>query len=428
MTPTPPFQAPTGTRDVLAPESYEWEGLVATYAELAYRYGFSLVMTPIFEDVGVFVRGLGEVSDVFRNEMYVFTDRGDRTLALRPEGTASVVRAFVQHHPTTPWKAWYVTPAFRYERPQAGRYRQHTQLGVEVIGTDDPLVDVEVIALANATYRAVGLRRVRLLVNSMGDRACRPAYVERLSAHLAAHEAELCDEHSERWRQNPLRVLDCKREPCVVVTAEGPMLLDHLCTECRTHFAVVREGLEAVGIVSEVNPRLVRGFDYYTRTTFEFVSEVLESAQNAIGGGGRYDGLVEELGGPAVSGIGFGSGVERILMVREREGAQEPLVHRVLDAFVVDTVGDAAIQRLVESLRGAGLAVDRAYGARSMRAQMKVADRSGARAALLYGPEEAASAAVTMRDLRAASDEGAQRRVPFDEVAAAVRALVNGGR
>ncbi len=428
MTPTPPFQAPTGTRDVLAPESYEWEGLVATYAELAYRYGFSLVMTPIFEDVGVFVRGLGEVSDVFRNEMYVFTDRGDRTLALRPEGTASVVRAFVQHHPTTPWKAWYVTPAFRYERPQAGRYRQHTQLGVEVIGTDDPLVDVEVIALANATYRAVGLRRVRLLVNSMGDRACRPAYVERLSAHLAAHESELCDEHRERWRQNPLRVLDCKREPCVVVTAEGPMLLDHLCTECRTHFAVVREGLEAVGIVSEVNPRLVRGFDYYTRTTFEFVSEVLESAQNAIGGGGRYDGLVEELGGPAVSGIGFGSGVERILMVREREGAQEPLVHRVLDAFVVDTVGDAAIQRLVESLRGAGLAVDRAYGARSMRAQMKVADRSGARAALLYGPEEAASAAVTMRDLRAASDEGAQRRVPFDEVAAAVRALVNGGR
>ncbi len=428
MTPTPPFQAPTGTRDVLAPESYEWEGLVATYAELAYRYGFSLVMTPIFEDVGVFVRGLGEVSDVFRNEMYVFTDRGDRTLALRPEGTASVVRAFVQHHPTTPWKAWYVTPAFRYERPQAGRYRQHTQLGVEVIGTDDPLVDVEVIALANATYRAIGLRRYRLLVNSMGDRACRPAYVERLSAHLAAHEAELCDEHRERWRQNPLRVLDCKREPCVLVTTEGPLLLDHLCTECRVHFAAVREGLDAVGIAAEVSPRLVRGFDYYTRTTFEFVSEVLESAQNALGGGGRYDGLVEELGGPNVSGIGFGSGVERILMVREREGADEPLVRRVLDAFVVDTVGDATVQRLVETLRGAGLAVDRAYGARSMRAQMKVADRSGARAALLYGPEEAAAGAVTMRDLRAPDDEGAQRRVPLDEVAVAVRALVNGGR
>ncbi len=428
MTPTPPFQAPTGTRDVLAPESYEWEGLVATYAELAYRYGFSLVITPIFEDVGVFVRGLGEVSEVFRNEMYVFTDRGDRTLALRPEGTASVVRAFVQHHPTTPWKAWYVTPAFRYERPQAGRYRQHTQLGVEVIGTDDPLVDVEVIALAHATFQAAGLRRYRLLVNSMGDRACRPAYVERLGAHLAAHEAELCDEHRERWRQNPLRVLDCKREPCVLVTAEGPMLLDHLCPECRAHFAAVREGLDAVGIVAEVNPRLVRGFDYYTRTTFEFVSDVLESAQNAIGGGGRYDGLVEELGGPPVSGIGFGSGVERILMVREREGATAPLVHRGLDAFVVDTVGDAVIQRLVASLREAGLAVDRAYGARSVRAQMKAADRSGARAALLYGPAEAAAGAVTLRDLRAPSDEGAQRRVPLGEVAGAVRALVNGGR
>ncbi|HET8990154.1 MAG TPA: histidine--tRNA ligase [Acidimicrobiales bacterium] len=428
MTPTPPFQAPTGTRDVLAPESHEWEGLVATFAELAYRYGFSLVMTPLFEDVGVFVRGLGEVSDVFRNEMYVFTDRGGRTLALRPEGTASVVRAFIQHHPTTPWKAWYVTPAFRYERPQAGRYRQHTQLGVEVIGTDDPLVDVEVIALANATYQAAGLRRYRLLVNSMGDRACRPAYVERLSAHLAAHEAELCDEHRERWRQNPLRVLDCKREPCGLVTAEGPLLVDHLCEPCRAHFAAVRQGLDAVGIVADVNPRLVRGFDYYTRTTFEFVSDVLDSAQNAIGGGGRYDGLVEELGGPPVSGIGFGSGVERIVMVREREGAIEPLVRRELDAFVVDTVGDAAIQRLVATLRGAGLALDRAYGGRSLRAQMKVADRSGARAALLYGPEEAAAGAVTMRDLRAPSDEGAQRRVPLDQVADAVRALVNGGR
>jgi histidyl-tRNA synthetase len=422
--PVAPFQAPVGTHDVLGPESALWEGLLASFAQRAYRYGFSLVINPLFEDVGVFLRGIGEQSDVFRKEMYVFEDRGERRYALRPEGTASVVRAFVQHQPTTPWKAWYATPAFRYERPQAGRYRQHYQLGVEVLGTDDPAVDVEVIALANGFYRDVGLRRVRLLVNSMGHEACRGAYVVRLSEYLAAHQDQLCEEHREIWRQNPLRVLDCKRDSCLEVTTNGPLLIDHLCEDCRTHFDLVLAGLTSIGIESTLAPRLVRGFDYYTRTTFEFIADALEGAQNAIGGGGRYDKLAEELGGKPTSGIGFGSGVERILLARVAEGVKGELLNRRLDLFVIDTTGSAVATVLVEQLREAGFATDRAYDQRSMKAQMKVADKSGARLALLLGPEEIESGEVMIRDLRSVDFAQAQLRVAQSEIVSTVTHLL----
>jgi histidyl-tRNA synthetase len=421
---SPPFQSPIGTHDVLGPESVLWEGLVARFAERAYRYGFALVMTPIFEDVGVFTRGIGEDSDVFRNEMYVFEDRGERRYALRPEGTASVVRAFVQHQPTTPWKAWYVTPAFRYERPQAGRYRQHYQLGVEVLGTEDPAVDVEVIALAHGFYREVGLSRIRLLINSMGHAACRAAYVEILSEYLDEHHDELRDEHRASWRQNPLRVLDCKDEACVEVTSKGPMLIDHICADCRAHFDAVVAGLEALGIESTLTPRLVRGFDYYSRTTFEFAADALGSAQNAVGGGGRYDTLTEQLGGKPTSGIGFGSGIERILLARVAEGVTTPLLNRALDVFVVDTTNDVSAATLVEELRVAGIATDRAYDRRSMKAQMKVADKSGARWALLIGPEELAAGEVTMKDLRGESFDQAQTRVVRSEIVSTVAQLL----
>jgi histidyl-tRNA synthetase len=413
-----------GTHDVLAPDSGLWEGVVATFAEIAYRYGFSLVMTPIFEDVGVFTRGIGEASEVFQKEMYVFEDRGERRYALRPEGTASVVRAFVQHQPTTPWKAWYVTPAFRYERPQAGRYRQHYQLGVEVLGTDDPTVDVEVIALANSFYNAIDLTRLRLLINSMGDEKCRPSYVELLSEYLEAHQDELCDEHREMWRQNPLRVLDCKNEACIVVTSQGPMLIDHLCDECREHFDKVVGGLTALGIESVLDPRLVRGFDYYTRTTFEFIADSLGNAQNAVGGGGRYDKLAEQLGGKTTSGVGFGIGLERLLLARVAEGEVAPLLKRTLDVFVIDTTGDDVVTVLIEALRSAGIASDRAYDQRSMKAQMKVADKSGARLALLIGPEELFANEVTIRDLRSQDFEQTQQRVAQSEIVSTVAHLL----
>ena len=420
------FKAPFGTHDVLAPASAEWEGLVAVFAQFAYRFGFELCITPMFEEVGVFNRGIGENSEVAKKEMYVFEDRSERQFALRPEGTAPVVRAFVQHNPTTPWKAWYVTPAFRYERPQAGRYRQHHQLGVEALGTDDPAIDVEVIALAHRFYRAIGLTRVRLLVNSMGHDVCRAAYVERLRAHLLANVEGLCADHRDVWHENPLRVLDCKRDECIAVTAAGPMLIDFICDDCRAHFEKVVAGLASIGIECTVNPRLVRGFDYYTRTTFEFVAEALGNAQNAIGGGGRYDKLAEQLGGKPTSGIGFGSGIERILLAREAEDVQpRNLINRALDLFVIDTSGQDAATALVDELRSAGFATDRAYDQRSMKSQMKVADKSGARFALLVGPQELAAGEVTIRDLRSGDFEQLQRRVARDDVAAALANLLN---
>jgi len=421
----PLFQAPIGTHDVLAPQSALWEGVVATFAEFAYRYGFTLILTPMFEEIGVFNRGIGENSDVATKEMYVFQDRGERTYALRPEGTASVVRAFVQHQPTIPYKAWYVTPAFRYERPQAGRYRQHHQLGVEVLGSDDPAVDVEVITLAWRFYQSLGLTQVRLLVNSMGHDECRGRYIDVLRGHLEEYREQLCDEHRDSWSQNPLRVLDCKKPECVAVTDVGPMLPDFLCADCASHFDSVRGGLRDLNIDTTLDPRLVRGFDYYTRTTFEFVAEALGSAQNAIGGGGRYDGLAEQLGGKPVSGIGFGSGIERLLLAREAEGVTSPLINRVTDVFIVDTTGSDAATVLADLLRGQGLAVERAFDGRSMRSQMKLADRSGARVALVIGPQELATGQITMRDLRSDDFEQAQVSVAREDLSAALLALLN---
>ncbi len=421
----PQFQAPVGTHDVLAPDSAMWEGTIATFAEFAFRYGFTLALTPMFEDVGVFNRGIGETSDVATKEMYVFQDRGERTYALRPEGTASIVRAFVQHQPTTPFKAWYVTPAFRYERPQAGRYRQHHQLGVEVLGSDDPAVDVEVITLAWRFYEALGLTRVRLLINSMGHAECRSRYVDVLRGHLEEYRDQLCDEHQKTWSQNPLRVLDCKKPECIAVTSEGPLLPDFLCADCAAHFDAVRRGLSELGVDSVLEPRLVRGFDYYTRTTFEFVADALGSAQNAIGGGGRYDGLAEQLGGKPTSGIGFGSGIERLLLTRGAEDVHEPLINRTPDVFIVDTTGDDVASALADQLRVAGLAVQRAFDGRSMKSQMKLADRSGARVALLVGPQELAAGQVTMRDLRSAEYEQVQRSVTREDVTAALLAFLH---
>ena len=318
------FQAPTGTRDVLAPESARVEEVASIFAEHSRRAGYGLIITPTFEDVGVFRRGVGEDSEVVTKEMYEFEDKGGRHVALRPEGTASVVRAYLQHRPAVPYKAWYHSSAFRYERPQAGRYREHHQLGVEVLGTADPDLDVEVIALLSDFLHDTGLRSVALRINSLGDGTCRPQYRELLLGHLRDHEDELCDEHRLSFEKNPLRVLDCKRPACRAVAADAPKILDALCEPCATAFARVRMGLEQLGITYEVDPALVRGLDYYTRTAFELASLSLDSAQNALGGGGRYDGLAAALGGPETPGIGFAAGVERILLAQDAEGRRSP--------------------------------------------------------------------------------------------------------
>jgi histidyl-tRNA synthetase len=339
-------------------------------------------------------------------------------MALRPEGTAPIVRAFVQHHPVPPWKAWYVAPTFRHENPQHGRYRQHYQLGVEGLGPADPGLDVEVISLAHDFFMSLGLRDFTLQLNSMGDGECRPAYIELLRAYLTERRGSLCAPHRQRMDDNPLRVLDCKTPECRALTADAPRLIDHLCQPCTEHFASVRAGLDALGVPFLIDHRLVRGFDYYTRTTFEFASAAIDAAQNAIGGGGRYDGLVEMLGGDPTPGVGFGIGIERLLISCDAEGAfptEAPSLH----AYVVDVTGGEEGVVLTAELRRAGLRVDRGFDQRSLKSQMKTADRSGALVALIVGPRELAEGTITLRPLREDSEE---RSVARSDLVAEVRA------
>ncbi len=383
----PGFQAPAGTFDVLPPESSRYEALVGRFAGHVARAGYGSAITPMFEDVGVFER-LGQSTDVVRKEMYDFEDKGGRRLALRPEGTASVVRAYVQRRPTLPFKAWYVGPIFRYERPQAGRYRQHHQLGIEALGSDDPDLDVEVMALAAGFYASLGLTRVRLRLTSLGDAACRPAYRDQLQGYLEARADRLCEEHRDRIAENPLRILDCKRDACRAAAADAPRMVGHLCEQCRSHFGRVTAGLTALGVAFELDPSLVRGLDYYTRTTFEFTSDALEFAHSGAGGGGRYDGLVESLGGPPTPGIGFGLGIERILLTCDAEGVF-PAPGLGLDVFVLDTTGGEQARDVTAELRAAGLRTDRAFDQRSWKAQMKAALRSEAPLAVVLEDGEA---------------------------------------
>jgi histidyl-tRNA synthetase len=416
---TEPFKAPVGTRDVLPPESARWQALIATFAEQVGRAGYGLVQGPMFEEIGVFAR-MGEGTDVVRKEMYDFLDKGDRHLALRPEGTASVVRAYVQHRPATPWKVWYAAPNFRYERPQAGRYRQHHQLGVEAIGSADPDVDVEVIALLSDFYAALGLRQVELVINSMGTAEDRRRYIDDIRTYLHGRVGDLDPTDAEKVDAHPMRVLDSKRPVTIAAIADAPRITDRLSDEGVAHFERVQAGLGALGIPFRIEPRLVRGLDYYTHTTFEFVSGALDAAQSTIGGGGRYDGLVEALGGPSTPGIGFGSGIERVLLTCDAEGVFAAPEERV-DVYVVDTAGGDTARDLSVELRRSGIAAERAFDSRSMKSQMKSAGRSGASLVLIVGSDELADGTVTVRHM---SGDHQQERVERPAVVATVAAML----
>ncbi|MDZ7674176.1 MAG: histidine--tRNA ligase [Acidimicrobiales bacterium] len=413
------FSAPIGTRDVLAPESARWTALLSTFAHVAGQYGYGMVHTPLFEDLGVFLR-MGEATDVVSKEMYDFEDKGGRHLALRPEGTASVVRAFVEHRPIVPWKAWYATPAFRYEKPQAGRYRQHHQVGVEAMGVDDPDMDVEVIALADRYLRALGAERYLLVLNSMGTLEDRQNYDTALREFLQEVKGDLAEDDQKKVEANPRRVLDSKRPETVAATIDAPRVTDVLADESRERFERVQEGLGSLHIDFAIGPRLVRGLDYYTHTLFEFQSQALDSAQSTLVGGGRYNGLAEALGGPETPGIGFGSGIERVLLHLDAEDAF-PTPDAGVDAFVVDVTGGRHARDVSEALRDEGFAVDRGFDNRSMKAQMKGANRSGARAAVIIGTDEAAADTVALRDLRGA---GGQQTVDRADLASHLRTLL----
>jgi histidyl-tRNA synthetase len=412
------FRAPIGTQDVLPPGSARWQALVAAFAGVAERFGYGLVHGPLFEDIGVFQR-LGVGTDVVRKEMYDFRDKGDRHLALRPEATASVARAFVQHRPPTPWKVWCVTPAFRYERPQAGRLRQHHQVDVEVIGSADPDVDVEIVSLGAAYLAALGLTRWRLVINTMGTPADRATYAAALTSWLHDRAGDLATEDRDKVETHPLRVLDSKRPETQAALDGVPRIADVLDPASQAHFDRVQAGLTALGIPYTVDPGLVRGLDYYTHTLFEFRSDALDTAQSTVIGGGRYDGLVEQLGGPPTPGIGFGSGIERMLLALDAEGVFAGPASS-LDVFVVDATDGAAARDLAQELRTAGLRTDRAFDGRSLKSQMKAAGRSGARVAVIVGAQELADGTATVRDLARAS----QDVVPRDQVVHRVRKIM----
>jgi len=406
------YRAPKGTQDVFGPESTRWEALLATFADTVESAGYGLIQSPMFEDIAVF-RRLGEETDVVTKEMYDFVDKGDRHIALRPEGTASVARAFAQHRPVTPWKTWYATPAFRYESPQSGRLRQHHQVGIEAMGSADPDLDVEVIALGHDYVRRLGLQRFVLLVNSMGDADDRRRYVERLRGWLTERAGDLAPEDRPKLDTNPMRVLDSKRPATQEVVRDAPKITDDLSDEAAARFERVTGGLGALGIDFQLEPRLVRGLDYYRHTTFELQSEAIEASQSTILGGGRYDGLVEDMGGPVTPGIGFGSGIERVLLACDAEGVFAA-PETTLDVFVVDVTGGDAARDLTAELRRAGFRADRSFDARSMRAQMKAADRSGARLALIVGDQERADGTVGVRSLHDA--ERTQVVVPAEKI------------
>ncbi|MBU6200867.1 MAG: histidine--tRNA ligase [Acidobacteria bacterium] len=414
------FTTSPGTRDILPPDAGRWRAFQDVFGEVAASHGYRYLIPPMFEDLGVFLR-LGEATDVVTKEMYDFEDKGGRRVALRPEQTASVCRAFAQHRPVPPWKVWYAGPNFRYEKPQQGRYRQFDQVGVELLGPCDPDADAEVIALAWGFYRRLGLQQIALSVNTLGDEGDLQRYTAVLQAYLAERLDELSEESRATLSRNPLRVLDSKRPADAAVVAGAPRIVDHVGDGARAHFDRVLATLGEIGIPYAVEDRLVRGLDYYRHTTFEFVSTALDAAHVAVGGGGRYDGLVEALGGPPTPGVGFALGLDRTLLACDAEGcfpAPDPSV----DVFVVDTTGGREAALVADELRRAGRSADRAYEQRSMKSQMKIADRSGARVAVIVGTDELASGTIVVRSMKS----GEQRTVARSEMVGAVAAFLGG--
>lgn len=386
------FRAPKGTKDVLPEQSYQWQYLEAVIRGIVKKYGFLEARTPVIEHTELFLRGVGETTDIVQKEMYTFLDKGERSITLKPEGTAGIVRMFVENNlfgETQPTKVYYLNnPVFRYERPQAGRLREHHQFGVEFFGAARPSADAECIAVASELLTTLGCEGLTVRLNSIGCPKCRPGYHEALKTYLRAHYDDLCETCKVRFEQNPLRVLDCKVESCQKIANGAPVISDYLCDECREHQSHLLTLLDGMGIAYELDPRLVRGLDYYTKTVFEIVSSNIGS-QSAVCGGGRYDGLVEEIGGPHVPAVGFGLGMERLLLVLENIGKEIPKPSRY-DLFIASMgeQADARAFQLATGMRVLGASVEIDHVGRSVKAQLKYADKIGAKYVLVLGENE----------------------------------------
>ncbi len=411
------FRAPRGISDVLPEDQLYWEWVRDTAARVARSYGYERIDTPIFENAGVWLRAEAAGTDLADKEVYLFEDRGGDRLALRPEFTAGVSRAYIQHGLASrpqPVRLFYIGPVFRYDRPQAGRYRQHNQFGIEAIGDDSPAIDAEIIDLLRTFYEALGLIDYVLHLNSIGDAKCRPAYIEKLRDYYRDKLDVMCGDCKRRFEVNPLRLLDCKNAPCQPFKAGAPRITDNLCDECAAHFSALRTYLDDLGIAYELDHTLVRGLDYYTRTAFEFVPSGDSGQQSTLGGGGRYDGLIEQLGGRPTPGIGFGTGIERIILnLKRAERGPEPPTRP--DAFIAVAAPEAqgAALKLARDLRAAGCTVIVGAAGRSLKAQMRHAGAVAARNALIIGPEELSSGTVTLKDLESATQE----RLPASDIA-----------
>jgi histidyl-tRNA synthetase len=399
---------PKGTYDLLPEDVVYWRYLESLIQKIFTEYGYGEVRTPIFEHTELFQRGIGETTDIVEKEMFTFSDRGDRSITLRPEGTASVVRAYLEHNLAASGgvaKLYYYGPMFRCEAPQAGRFRQFVQFGAEVLGSNDPRVDAEVIALVVNFYRRLGISDLETNINSIGCPDCRPLYRARLLEHLRPRAQELCPNCQRRLERNPLRLLDCKNPSCRKVTAAVPLITETLCPDCGGHFQRLLELLDGLGIGYTMNPRLVRGFDYYTKTVFEVVAGDL-GAQNALGGGGRYDGLVEECGGPPTPGIGFAAGMERLIMVLKARNLL-PKIQTAPHLYLAP-LGEKAQQALFPvliRLREAGWIVDTDYLGRSLKAQLKTADKTGARLVGILGEDELNNGQILIRHMDTSQQE-----------------------
>lgn len=396
------IKKPRGTMDILPGESELWSYVESKMRDVAGRFGFSEIRTPTFEELGLFKRGVGDTTDVVQKEMYTFSDRDGTVFALRPEGTASTVRAIIENGrtgDTMPLKYYYIINCFRYEKPQAGRSREFFQFGVEMFGAKNAAADFNVISLADTLLRELGIKGIKLHINSIGCPECRPAYRERLVEYLTTNRDKLCDTCKARLEANPLRILDCKNPDCKHIAESAPKSIDHLCDECEHHMKTLRELLDTAGIDYEIDTHIVRGLDYYTRTVFEFICEGI-GAQSTVCGGGRYDGLMEQLGGLAQPGIGFGMGITRLLMAMEQSGAKMPELR--MPALYIASLGERACveaNRITSMLRKDGIIAECDVMGRSLKAQMKYADKLGAKLVLIIGDSELESGRALIKDM-----------------------------
>ena len=394
--------APRGTKDVLPEEVRAWQILVEKLRNIAHRFGFREIRFPTFEDAALFDRGVGETTDVVQKEMYDFYDKGDRHIALRPEGTASVVRSFIEnslHAKGLPLKVYYIAPNFRYEKPQAGRLREHHQFGVECFGSADASADAEVISLGATLLRELGITDTELHLNSCGCKECRKGYHAALKEYFSTKKEELCETCNSRLDRNPMRILDCKSDICKGIAKDAPKITDFLCDSCKAHFDKLRSYLDAIGITYTLDPMLVRGLDYYTNTVFEFVSGSL-GAQSTVLGGGRYNGLVESLGGPEMPGLGFGCGIERLLLTLEALG-KTPDGKLVPEVFVAhaEAQAESVAHKLVYDLRALGVWAERDTTGRSLKAQMKYAGKIGAKYSVVLGGNEISEGKINLKNM-----------------------------